>query len=213
MSNNTIKCVIFDCDGTLVDSEYLCNLALVQCLKDFGVEENPKKMVKRFRGRKLTQILQSLEAAHHIRFKDNFVPQYRALVDELFKKELQACDGVKEVLENLSLPMCVASSGPFKKIETALQVTGLRDYFGESIFSSYDINSWKPEPELFLHAAKEMGFAVNECAVVEDSLVGIQAARAANMHAILFDPSRYFSSNLATKVIHDMRELEQSLLV
>ena len=86
MSNNTIKCVIFDCDGTLVDSEYLCNLALVQCLKDYGVEENPKKMVKRFRGIKLTQILQSLEAAHHIRFKDNFVPQYRALVDELFKK-------------------------------------------------------------------------------------------------------------------------------
>ena len=109
--------------------------------------------------------------------------------------------------------MCVASSGPPEKIETALQVTGLRDYFGESIFSSYDINSWKPEPELFLHAAKEMGFAVNECAVVEDSLVGIQAARSANMHAILYDPSRYFSSNLATKVIHDMRELEQSLLV
>ena len=74
------------------------------------------------------------------------------------------------------------------KIETAMRVSGLKKYFEEKLFSAYDLGIWKPEPDLFLHAASKMGFHVHECAVVEDSLVGVQAALAAKMKVVHYNP-------------------------
>lgn len=64
-----------------------------------------------------------------------------------------------------------------------------RNEFGGSIFSSYDIRSWKPEPGLFLHAAKGMNFPAERCVVIEDSEVGIDAAKAAGMTAMHYKPN------------------------
>ncbi len=183
-----IKCLIFDCDGTLVDSEYLCNLGLEIKLREYGIEASADQMMKKFRGGKLSEILDSLEKEHQITFQENFVTEYRELVEQLFEKDLVPFKGVIEFLEQNILPVCVASSGPIKKIKTSLEVTGLTKYFGNNIFSSYEINSWKPEPDLFLHAAKTMGFQPSECLVIEDSRLGIQSGLAAGMKTILFDP-------------------------
>jgi beta-phosphoglucomutase-like phosphatase (HAD superfamily) len=56
-----------------------------------------------------------------------------------------------------------------------LKITGLAKYFEGRLFSAYDINSWKPDPTLFLTAAKALGFEPKDCAVIEDSLSGVQA--------------------------------------
>ena len=82
-----IKCLIFDCDGTLVDSEYLCNLGLEIKLKDYGIESSANTMMKKYRGGKLAEILQSIEKEHNINLKESFVSEYREIVDELFEKE------------------------------------------------------------------------------------------------------------------------------
>ena len=92
------------------------------------------------------------------------------------------------MLRAISFPFCVASSGPTSKIRQALRVSGLLSFFGKNIFSSYEIESWKPEPGLFLHAAKIMGFSPARCVVVEDSEVGLQAATAAGMRSLKYTP-------------------------
>jgi len=206
-----IKCIIFDCDGTLVDSEYLCNLALEIKLKDYGVESPALEMMERFRGGELATILNAIEIEHQINLNRDFVSSYRSLVDELFERELKPCEGVESVLTEIELPKCVASSGPLEKINKALSVSGLGKHFNGKIFSSYVVGSWKPDPGIFLHAAKEMGFLPSECAVVEDSPVGISAAIAAGMRPILYDPNAKHDPVLHLYTIRHMRELQRAI--
>lgn len=206
-----IRCVIFDCDGTLVDSEFLCNLGLEIKLKDYGVEVSADDLMEKYRGGKLTQTLQEIEQDHQIKLRDDFIPSYRLLVDELFEEKLRPCVGVSEMLAALNLPKCVASNGPVKKIRKALLVTGLDGYFGDNLFSAFDVDSWKPNPDVFLHAAKVMGFAPDQCAVVEDSPVGVAAAINAGMMPILYDPDGMHSDVEGAYRIKHMRELSSVL--
>lgn len=202
-----IKCIIFDCDGTLVDSEYLCKLALEQKLLEYGISENTADLIHRFLGVKLEEILSSLESKHKISFNTDIVESYRELVNNLFEEKLKACDGVESTLSRIHLPICVASSGPISKIKHALALTDLTKFFNNNIFSSYDIGSWKPEPDLFLHAAKQMGFLPCHCAVVEDSSVGIQAATAAGMIPILYDPGDTQNAFIGVRTINKWSDL------
>ncbi len=174
-------CVIFDLDGTLVDSEALCNRAFLDLLPQLN--ETVGNLVLRYRGKKLAAIIADIENLIDQSLPDAFEQHYRQRVSELFRCELKPMPGVIEMLEELNLPRCVASSGPMPKIRQSLEVSGLAPYFGDSLFSSYDVGSWKPEPGLFQHAAKAMGFTTGQCVVVEDSDVGIEAATAAGMRA------------------------------
>ena len=208
-----IKCLIFDCDGTLVDSEYLCNLGLQIKLKDYGIEASSQTMMEKYIGGKLADILQSIEQEHNITLKENFVSEYRELVDELFEKNLNPCEGVSEFLNQNTIPVCVASSGPVKKINKALEITDLKKYFKNAIFSSYEINSWKPEPDIFLFAAKKMGVHPHECLVIEDSMKGIESALKAGMKTILFDPMHRFDSINGVHKIDTMNKVKEILSV
>ena len=78
-----IKCLIFDCDGTLVDSEYLCNLGLEVKLRDYGIEVSANTMIERYRGGKLADILQSIEKEYNIDLKENFVSFYHGKTQEI----------------------------------------------------------------------------------------------------------------------------------
>lgn len=187
--NNTISnrsiCIIFDLDGTLVDSEHLGNRAFLQLLP--RLEETEETLTQRYRGQKLAIILDDLENRMGHPLPANFEQQYRDHVKTLFAEELKAMPGTHEMLAELPYARCIASSGPISKIKQALAVTELASYFGDNLFSSYQINSWKPEPDLFLHAAKQMDFQPGDCIVVEDSEVGITAAQSAGMKVLAFD--------------------------
>ena len=199
--------IIFDCDGTLVDSELLCNLALSRKLERYGVHVDSAELLDEYRGQKLVKILTALKSTYGIEFNANFTEEYRREVSALFASDLKACDGVRGVLEKIQQPVCVASSGPKEKIQEALCVTGLAAFFGASLFSSYEISSWKPDPGIFLHAARTMGYAPSDCLVVEDSAIGIKAANAAGMESVLYNPSRNGQVTQADHTINNMQEL------
>lgn len=205
--------IIFDCDGTLVDSEYLCNLGLALKLREQGITEEAHHLTASYRGWKLEQVLEKLSFKHGLKFDEVFVQSYRQLVSALFKERLQPVAGVKEALSAINLPKCVASGGPPEKINQALTLTGLSGYFGGNIFSSYVVQSWKPEPGLFLHAAGVMGIQPEACAVVEDSPVGIEAALKAGMRPYLYDPQGIYEAMAGeVTLLKDMRQLPKLLL-
>lgn len=205
-----INCVIFDCDGTLVESEYLCSLGLEIKLREYNIESSALELMSRFQGVKFALVIEKLESENRIIFDSDFISSYRNIVDNLFEEQLMPCEGVHEMLETIQLPVCVASSGPMRKIRKALALTGLIKHFNDNLFSCFDINSWKPSPEIFIHAAKEMGFSINECAVVEDSPVGIAAAISAGSIPIFYNPhdSQNLAKSTKTHEINNMNELK-----
>ena len=204
-----IACVIFDLDGTLVDSEGLCNQAFLDLLPElsFSLED----MVSRYRGKKLAPILADIEQRIGRKLPTGFEESYRERVAELFDTNLLPMPHVAEMLLSVKHPICVASSGPPEKIRKALTVSSLSHFFGEKVFSSYEIGSWKPDPGLFLHAAKVMGYPPERCAVIEDSLPGIQAAVSAGMKSFLYAPVENMISGHDSVVFKSMRELPHLL--
>jgi HAD superfamily hydrolase (TIGR01509 family) len=184
-----IEAVIFDCDGTLVDSERLANAALAECVAPFGLRMTAEQAMQAYVGGKMADCVADLECRLGQKLPDTFIPEVRRRTAEAYRMHLKPVEGALDVLQKLQLPFCVASSGPMEKIELSLALTGLARFFtGDRIFSAYDIGSWKPDPGLFLHAAKAMGVAPERCAVVEDSLRGVEAGTNAGMRTFWFQP-------------------------
>lgn len=183
---NRIEAVIFDCDGTLVDTESIENTVLVEYAREFGLSLTFEEAVRRFAGVKMSVCVEMIEAEIGRALPDDFVSVFRRRSRAEFEAGLKPIDGVTDVLNELQLPYCVASNGPLEKLELTLGLTGLKRFFADRVFSAYEIDSWKPAPDLFLHAAGALGVAPVRCAVVEDSLPGIQAGLAAGMQVIAF---------------------------
>ena len=172
-----IKCIIFDCDGVLVDSEIIGNQILISMAKEFGLEMTIETAIEKFNGRSLKDCFNQIQNLINQKLPNDFETEYRKKTFEAFKNELKPINGVKKFIDGLNVSYCVASSGPIEKIVLNLTTTELINKFENKIFSSYQINSWKPEPEIFLFAAKEMGYEINECIVIEDSKAGIISAK------------------------------------
>jgi len=170
------KCIIFDCDGVLVNSEIIGIRVLISMAKEFGLGIDLPDAIKKFRGLSLKDSFKKVEELIDKDLPDNFEKEYRRLTYNAFRSELKPIDGIFEFIEMLCIPFCVASSGPVEKIRLNLSLVGLLEKFENKIFSSFKINSWKPSPEIFLHAAKEMKFTPDECIVIEDSKPGVMAA-------------------------------------
>lgn len=205
------KCLLFDNDGTLVDSEFLNCEAMAAELSDTGINEDPEHLYRTYSGWQLSLVLDDLQKHHAMPLDDGFIARFRRRASLHFEGRLQAVVHIPQVLAQLDNPMCVASNAPMEKILQAINLTGLASFFGESIFSAYDINSWKPEPDLFLHAAREMGFDPSQCVVIEDSEVGVTAALAAGIDVVQFDPHFSTRPRAGVAVIHSMKELPDAI--
>ncbi|UPQ89934.1 HAD-IA family hydrolase [Vibrio sinaloensis] len=188
MAASQIKCVIFDCDGTLVDSERLCCLALCETFKRFNASLTMEQAVEHFEGGKLADILTATQARLGLSVSlDQLEPVYRDILDQLFDQQLKPMDGVFELLDYLrrhDIEFCVASNGPRDKVQRSLELTGLACYFEDVIFSAFDTNSWKPEPDLILYCAMTMGFTLEECLYVDDTPKGLEAGVRAGVETI-----------------------------
>lgn len=181
------KCLLFDCDGTLVDSERLGNVGLVIKFKELGVELDADVLVTQFRGWQLAKILEKLCAEHGVVLPDDFVDTYRKIVAELFETQLVPIAGILSTLEKLPYPKAVVSNGPVHKIKQALRVCNLSQYFGANIYSAYEVGIWKPDPGLYQYAATDMGFAAHECIVIDDGPVGVEAGIKAGMKTLFYN--------------------------
>lgn len=170
------KCILFDCDGVLVDSEAISIGTLVSMAKTHGATIDLDYAHQLFLGKSLAFCFDYIADVAQKKLPEDFEEEFRKLTFESFKKELQPIKGIHELLAKINVPIAVASNGPAEKIRLNLTTTKLIDKFEGNLFSAYDINSWKPNPELYLHAAKTMGFAIKDCVVIEDSPAGVQAA-------------------------------------
>jgi len=178
--------VIFDCDGVLVDSEPLEGLVMVNALRELGLTLSLDEWMVAYKGWKLADCLAHLGTRLGRPLPGDFAANYRARSAEVFRRELQAMPGVLSALAHIPVPVCVASNGPREKIILNLTITGLLRYFDQRVFSAYEIDSWKPDPGLFLHAATSCGVPPAECVVVEDSETGIRAGIAAGMRVLAY---------------------------
>jgi HAD superfamily hydrolase (TIGR01509 family) len=206
--------VIFDCDGVLVDSELLGNRVLAAVAGECGVTVDPHEALTLFRGCKMADCVAVLGDRLGRPLPDDFVATVRARTAAAFRAELRPVEGVVDALARIAASVCVASSGPREKIELALSVTGLFPRFTGRIFSAYEVESWKPAPDLFLHAAATLGVPPAACAVVEDSALGVRAGVAAGMTVIAYAPAAQDAAELAdlgASVIRHMHELPARL--
>ena len=172
------KAVIFDCDGVLVDSEAMTIEVLLLLGQQIGFEMDKQAATERFAGVALQEILQYMESQAQQKFPSTIIQDYRQRTYEAFKRNIQAVPGIEQVLQSLQVPCCVASNAPKEKLQLNLGLLKLLPYFHGHVYSAYEVQRWKPAPDLFLYAAQQLGFAPAECAVVEDSLAGVQAAKA-----------------------------------
>lgn len=180
------RAVIFDCDGVLVDTELVSNTVLAGLLSDAGLPTTLELCLRDYRGRSLTSVMALAAQRHGMPLPPDIPERYYDEVEVRFGRDLEPIAGVVEALDAIDLPMCVASSGPHRKMAVTLRTTGLWERFEGRIFSAAEVAHGKPAPDLFLHAARAMGFDPATTAVVEDSVPGVQAARAAGMRALAF---------------------------
>jgi HAD superfamily hydrolase (TIGR01509 family) len=173
----TPKCIIFDCDGVLVDSEPLAIQVLLDLSHEFGFQMDLDTAMHTFSGQSLPYCFQYIEKIIGTSLPADFETRYRHISFQRFEKEIKAVEGVKTFIESVKhLKLCIASSGPLEKIELNLKLTGLLHYFNSNIFSCYTLQKWKPDPAIFIYAANVMGFNKSDCIVIEDSEMGVKAA-------------------------------------
>jgi len=170
------KCVIFDCDGVLVDSEPIGNQVMVDMANELGAQIDLNYAYQNFKGNALKKCISQISELVDFEIPSNFEAEYRGRSFEKFRNEIQPVEGILDLIKSLKIPFCVASSGPENKIRLNLELTGLLPYFESKIFSCYAIQKWKPDPAVFLWASEIMGFQPSECVVIEDSPIGVDAA-------------------------------------
>ncbi|UYF98663.1 HAD family hydrolase [Halomonas sp. GD1P12] len=181
-------CLLFDSDGTLVDSEILLAEVMGELLPEFGLPFSANQYMEEFRGVRFQTIVNELETRFTPLTSDRFEAleaDMRARMEARMRAELAPVAGMPAALDLLaSYPKAVVSNGPERKIRCALESTGLEHHFEGRLFSAYTLNVWKPDPELYRQAATAMGFAPQHCIVIDDAAVGVEAGLAAGMQVI-----------------------------
>jgi HAD superfamily hydrolase (TIGR01509 family) len=178
--------LIFDCDGTLVDSEFIALEVLSDVMGELGRPMSVAGCLDAFMGRHNADILREIERLIGRALPPDAGKQMRERMRTRLRAELQPVAGIAGVLERLEGPRCVASSSSLPRIAESLEITGLAGYFGPHVFSASQVENGKPAPDLFLFAAAQMGVLPHGCIVIEDSVAGVTAGVAAGMAVIGF---------------------------
>ena len=181
---NKIKCIIFDCDGTLVDSEPLTNNVIAEMAAELGIQMTGDESTKLWGGKTIDAVVYGMKEMSGKDLPDDWIPRLVQKVSEAYKHDLVAMDGISEVLDSLKIATCVASNGRPGHVENSLKLTGLYKYFEGRVYTASEVASPKPDPALFLYAADKMGFSKDECVVIEDSITGVTASVRAGIRVL-----------------------------
>lgn len=191
------KLIIFDCDGTLVDSEIIASEVFPQVWSSMGLHMTPDYFLENFVGTgsdaEVVKKTMALLPANAMEIADQ-------KFDEELKARLQPVIGMKDLLQELTHEVCVASNSSLPYVIDALKFTGIYHHFQNKIFSSKVLARPKPAPDVFLFAAETLGFEPDDCIVIEDSRSGILAAKNAKMKVIGFMGGRHFNNTLKEKL-------------
>ena len=202
--------VIFDCDGVVVDSERVSHDVFGAFMRSLGAHLTDAEMQERFLGRRLAECLTFVEELTGRPVPADALERYKAERDRLLREQVLPIEGIREVLEGLTIPYCIASSGDHDKMRITLGTTGLLALFEGRLFSATEVPNGKPAPDVFLFAAERMGAAPARTVVIEDSVNGVLAGCAAGMTVFGFAglvPAAKLAAAGAERVFTHMREL------
>ncbi|MDC8755561.1 HAD family phosphatase [Erythrobacter sp. sf7] len=174
--------VIFDFDGVIADSEALANQVLAEHVTRMGVPTTLEDAYKRYMGRRWPEVLATIEDALGQQLPSNFSDALMLATLKRFESDLKEIRGATRFIRQLgSLPKCIASSSTSERLSLCLQVLGLSADFPGTVFSADMVERGKPHPDIFLLAAERLNVRPARCLVVEDSVSGVVAAKAAGM--------------------------------
>ncbi|WP_282119599.1 HAD family hydrolase [Ruegeria atlantica] len=201
--------VIFDCDGVLVDSEPLSNQVMVANFTRHGLSLTAEECHRIFTGRPMPEV-QDIARDLGADLPENWIMEFDAETDARLRQGVPLVPGVAELLTLLDarrIPFCVASNGGPDKMRVTLGQNGLWDRFKDVMFSAYTLGVGKPDPTMFLTAARQ--FEATAPVVIEDSASGVTAAIRANMRCLGYVPDGKgaFLADLGAEVFTDMAEV------
>lgn len=178
----TFSAVIWDCDGCLIDSEHIACELSARLLTEAGYTISTEDYVRRFCGQGKTHIFNSIKEDCGVDYRAHMESiDKKSLQRDAFRKNLKAIDGINEALDQISVPMAIASGSDYDRLEYTLQLTKLYTRFENRIYSSSLVAKGKPSPDIFLYAAEKIGVSPEECLVIEDSINGVRAGKSAGM--------------------------------
>lgn len=209
MSGEAKVLVILDCDGVLIDSEIIAVKVDQIVLGDLGWTLPIEEIIERFVGRSHEYFVEVVEDHLGRKLSPDWEDAYQHLYRDSLANDLRLVEGVTEALADIDLPMCVASNGTHDKMEFTLKRAGLWSRFEGRIFSASDVKEGKPAPDLFLFAAKSLGFEPAHCIVVEDSWAGVTAAVAAGMKVIAYKGGISSTHELPTQGVTNIDHMSQ----
>jgi len=185
--------VMFDCDGVLVDSEYLAAQINAELLTAAGYPIAAEDLSERYAGFIFTDVLKDIEREAALPLSARILDKSATLFLERVKTDLVATDGIRKAVEALTLPYCLCSNSESQTIKTMLTTVGLYTLFEGRIFSAPEVGSkrGKPAPDVFLYAAEQNKVDPARVIVVEDSVPGVTAAKAAGMRVIGYTGARH----------------------
>ncbi len=178
--------LIYDCDGVLVDSEPIAIAVLTELMDSLGRPTTPAEAMRAFAGRSLPDVLRQAEAMLGRAIPSHLGERAGQRLLERFRAELKPVVGAAATIGSMPYRRCVASSSAPARLALSLELTGLAALFGGHVYSAAQVKHGKPAPDLFLFAARNEGEAPARSIVIEDTVLGIAAARAAEMAAIGF---------------------------
>ena len=194
--------IIFDCDGVLVDSEVLSCRCLSEALAGCGISVGVDQALDLFLGRSMSAVLAHYAGLGQL-VPEQFPAELKARVREAFLFGLCPIEGVGSVLEGLQIPHCVASSSDLDRVSFSLSLTGLAPHFDGRLYTSQMVERGKPAPDLFLYAAERMLADPCRTLVIEDSVSGVSAGKAAGMTVWGFVGGSHYQSRDGRANLHD----------
>jgi HAD superfamily hydrolase (TIGR01509 family) len=196
--------VIFDCDGTLVDSEIIACKVFPSTWAQSGIVMTEEEFIRDFVGT-------GSDAEIVVKTRQLLSEETRSLALKRFEAELEKnlklVSGIKDLLNNLKHDSCVASNSTFDHVKKSLSTTGISHFFGERVFSAYQVKRPKPSPDLFLHAAETLGYPPERCIVIEDSPTGILAAKNAKMRVVGFSAGAHCNHHVKERLLKAQADL------
>lgn len=215
--------VLWDCDGCLIDSEWIaCGLA-AEMLTELGYAISTQEFVKRFCGQSRDHIYSTIQQESGVDYLPLLAERDKSTRQkEAFRKDLTVITGIEDVLNGINVPMAIASGSRMARLEYTLQLTNLYDRFMPHIYHSAQVAKGKPAPDVFLYAAQQLGVMPEKCLVIEDSENGVRAGKAAGMTVIGFTGGKHILDKDAHQqiltelgadhVLHDMRDLPKLMV-
>jgi HAD superfamily hydrolase (TIGR01509 family) len=195
--------IIFDCDGVLIDSEVISTETLRDTLAAHGLDVDMAYVRGTYLGRSISVVEKDYRRLIGRDLPDTFDKEFLARLFAAYRGSLQPMAGVEKLLHDVTVPYCMATSSSIERARVSLEITGLLPLFDGRIFCASMVANGKPAPDLFLHAARSFGAPAERCLVIEDSEVGVLAAKNAGMTVWRFVGGSHFEHRACTGINQD----------